>query len=264
MADPLIEIHNATVYRGSNRVLDGFSLRIDQGESVAVLGPNGAGKSTVLKLLTRELYPVQDDDSYVRILGKERFRVSDLRAVLGLVSHDLQREYLEFVKGRDVVLSGFAGSVGLHGVDHEFSDDERQRCDAMMQELGIADLADRPLGRMSTGQQRRCLLARALVNRPNTLVLDEPTSGLDLTAAFSYLNTVRSLMREGVSVVLVTHHVNEIPPEVERVVLLDQGRVIADGAKDEVISQKSLEALYRVPLRLSTVHGFFVALPGEA
>lgn len=261
MADPLIEIHNATVWQGSTRVFTDFSLSIEQREHTAVLGPNGAGKTTLLKLLSRELYLVVAPDAYVRVLGKERWNVWDLRKHIGIVSHDLQMEYLKGTRGRDVVLSGFSASIGIHGVSRTFTSAEREAALRVIERLGVSALADKRLGHMSTGQQRRFLLARALVHEPHTLILDEPTAGLDLSAAFYYLHTIRSLMASGVSVVLVTHHINEIPPEISRIVLLKDGEVVADGNKRDVLTQARLVALYGTPLRLLEADGYFVALP---
>lgn len=261
---PLIDIHDATVWRGDTRVFDGLTLRVMPGEHTVILGPNGAGKTTLLKLLTRELYPVRRKGSRVRIEGRERFDVWALRRRLGVVSHDLQHEYRERTSGLDVVLSGFRSSIGIAGIDHGLGRAEKERAREIMRALGVESLGGTPLGSMSTGQQRRCLLARALVHDPRVLVLDEPTAGLDLAAAFQYLGIVREQIRAGRTIVLVTHHVNEIPPEIERAVLLDRGRVVADGAKARVLTDENLSALYRTPVRVHRADGFFVALPGEA
>ena len=260
---PLIEIKNATVWQGRTRVFTDFSLRIEQGQNTAILGPNGAGKTTLLKLLTRHLYPVVAPGAHVRVLGRDRWNVQELRSHIGVVSHDLQRDYLSLTLGRDVVLSAFSGSIGIHGVPHSFTDEERDSALRIIEELGIIDLAKKPLAKMSTGQQRRFLLARALVNEPHTLVLDEPTAGLDLAAAFYYLKTVRDLIARGVSIVLVTHHINEIPPEIARIVLLKNGKVASDGEKSRVLTEQSLSALYDTKLRLVESAGYYVVLPNE-
>ena len=258
---PLLEIANATVWRGTTRVFKDFSLSVAQGEHTAILGPNGAGKTTLLKLLTRHLYPVVANGSFVRVLGRERWNVWELRRHIGVVSHDLQRDYLEFTRGRDVVLSAFSGSIGTHGLDREFTQQERQSAARVMSHLGIDELSTTPLAKMSTGQQRRFLLARALVNAPHTLILDEPTAGLDLAAAFYYLQTLRELAGAGVSVVLVTHHINEIPPEVRRIVLLKSGEVVGDGLKERVLTEERLNVLFETRLKLIESDGYYLVLP---
>ncbi len=257
----IIEIKDATVFRGDTRVFRNFNLEIESGQSTAILGPNGAGKTTLLKLLSCELYPVVQAGSCVRVLGRERWNVWDLRNHLGIISNDLQNEYLGYVAGKDVILSGFYSSIGTYG-HQSFSGEQRARVTKTLRDLGIHDLRDKPYAAMSTGQQRRFLLGRALVNEPENLILDEPTSGLDLKATFQYLETVRKLLRGDHTVILVTHHVHEIPPEIERVVLMDRGKVVSQGAKSEILNDESLSDLFDTPIRLVDANGYYQVLPG--
>ncbi|HJP10415.1 MAG: ATP-binding cassette domain-containing protein [Arenicellales bacterium] len=258
---PLIEIRDATVYRGNTKVFDHLDLTLEQGCSTAILGPNGAGKSTLLKLLMRELYPVQRDGTVVRILGLERSDVWSLRTQLGIISTDLQQDYVGRASGFEVVLSGFHASVGVWG--HQvYADDQLKLAQDALRALGIEHLAERSFETLSTGQQRRLLLGRALVNQPDSLLLDEPTSGLDLAATFRYLQTLRGLISEGRTVVLVTHHIHEIPPEIERVVLFNSGRITADGDKRRILTSRSLSTLFGTPVRLLESGGWYQAIPG--
>jgi iron complex transport system ATP-binding protein len=262
---PLLDIRNATIFRGSTRVFDRFSLRIGQHEQVAILGPNGSGKTTLLKVINRELYPVVSDDSWVRILGRSSWNVWELRSRLGLVSHDLQMRYRETTTALDVVLSGFLSSIGVQGMLIErISSEQKAAARKIMADLGIGQLEGTPLRQMSTGQQRRCLLARALVHEPDTLVLDEPTAGLDLTASFDYLARIRKLVTEGRTIVLVTHLLNEIPPEIDRVILIRSGVTIADGAKAEVLTVDNLQKAYGARMRVSRIDDYWLAYPAES
>ena len=259
---PLIEIRNATIYRGSTRVFDGFDLTIEQHEQVAILGPNGSGKTTLLKVVNREIYPVLKEDSSVHILGRSRWNVWELRSHIGVVSHDLQTEYRESISGLDVVLSGYLSSVGIHGfLADRISDSQKKTARQVMQDLGVESLADTPLKNMSTGQQRRCLLGRALVHDPDTLILDEPTAGLDLSASFDYLARIRDLVASGKNIVLVTHLLNEIPPDIERIVLLRDGSIVADGPKKEVLTEENLQTTYGTAIKLARVDGYYLAYP---
>ena len=258
---PLIEIRDATVYRGSTRVFDHFTLSIEQGSNTVVLGPNGAGKTTLLKILTRELYPVVRKGTHIRILGDECSDIWSLRSRFGIVSSDLQYQYASSARGVEVILSGFYASVGTWG-HQNFSVGQRQRAVSILRELSIESLAEQRYGALSTGQQRRLLLGRALVNNPSNLLLDEPTSGLDLTATFQYLETMRQLMRNGRTLVLVTHHIHEIPPEIRRVILLKEGHVFADGDKNSVLTRENLTELYAEPVRVLKADGWYQAVPG--
>lgn len=259
---PLVEIRNARVFRGNTRVFDRLDLTIRQRETVAILGPNGSGKTTLLKLISRELYPVADESTTLRVLGRERWNVWELRSRIGLVSHDLQAQYRSDSSGLEVVLSGYLSSIGIHGLLRRRIDDrQRDRAEHVLQELGAANLAGRAFGKMSTGQQRRCLLARALVHDPDTLILDEPTAGLDLAAAFDYMDRIRKLVREGKNIILVCHSLYEIPPEVSRVILLRDGKIVADGPKDRVLTERNLGATYGINLRIARVEGYYLAYP---
>jgi len=261
---PLIDIRNATIYRGRTRVFSNLTLRIDQDEPAAILGPNGSGKTTLLKIINRELYPVQRDGAEVKILGREIWNVWDLRAHIGIVSHDIQAQYRGTTAALHVVLSGYLSSVGIHGsLAGRVSADQRNRAREVMDALGVGGLADAQFGRMSTGQQRRCLLARALVHDPDTLILDEPTAGLDLAASFDYLARIRQLTREGKNIVLVTHLINEIPAEIRRVILLCDGDIVADGAKEDVLTEENLRRTYDVDLRLVRIGDYYLAYPAE-
>jgi len=257
----LIDIHDATVYRGDTRVFDHLSLSIEQSGHTAIIGPNGAGKTTLLKLLNRELYAVHRPDSHVRILGRERWNVWTLRQTLGVVSHDLQTQYLGYVRGVEVVLSGYYASVGVYDHQH-FEQAQIDNAWRIIRWLGVADIAERVFSSLSTGQQRRFLLARALIHEPPHLVLDEPTSGLDLQATFQYLDVIRRLMQAGRTLLLVTHHIHEIPPEIERVILMAGGRIVADGPKAEMLTDDRLSRLFDVPIRVVSANGFYQTLPG--
>ncbi len=261
---PLIDIHNATIYRGTTRVFDNFDLTIEQHEQVAILGPNGSGKTTLLKVVNREIYPVLQDDSWVRILGRSTWNVWELRSRIGVVSHDLQARYRATTSGLDVVLSGYLSSVGIHGIlAGRINDAQKTKARQVMLDLGVGSLADTPLRNMSTGQQRRCLLGRALVHDPDTLILDEPTAGLDLTASFDYLARIRDLVVQGKNIVVVTHLLNEIPPDIERIVLLREGSIVADGPKEAVLTEENLLTTYGTPIKLARVDGYYLAYPAS-
>ena len=266
MSEPkLIEIHNASIWRGKTHVFNNLTLSIEQHERVAILGPNGSGKTTLLKTINRELYPVVAENAWIRILGREQWNVWELRKHIGVVSHDLHNRYTATTTALQVVVSGFHSSIGVHGILAKLvSKEQVERAIDTLDTLGIGSLRDTPLKSMSTGQQRRCLLGRALVHRPDTLILDEPTSGLDFAASFDYLDRIRQLSASGHNIVLVTHHLNEIPPEVERVVLLKGGKVAADGEKTSLLTSECLSTVYDTSIRVIERDGYFLAYPGQA
>jgi iron complex transport system ATP-binding protein len=261
---PLVEIQNATIWRGSTCVFENLDLVIQQHERVAIVGPNGSGKTTLLKAINRELYPVAGPRSVFRILGRDSWNVWELRRHIGIVSQDLQQRYTQTTTALEVVVSGFHSSIGIHGtLANRVNNQQVEAARKTLEELGIGTLAMTPLQHMSTGQQRRCILARALVHDPRTLILDEPTAGLDFSASFDYLDRVRQLASAGRNIVVVTHHLNEIPPDIDRVVLLRNGRVVADGCKQEVLTDEILGGVYEIPIRVIEIDGYYLAYPGQ-
>ena len=264
MPEPkLIEICDATIWRGTTCVFEGLNLDIEQHERVAILGPNGSGKTTLLKTINRELYPVVSEGSYIRILGQDKWNVWELRKKIGVVSDDLHQRYTPTTLAIEVVVSGFHSSIGVHGIlSQRVTPAQIKAAEQTLDELGIGELRNTQLRHMSSGQQRRCLLARSLVHEPVTLILDEPTSGLDFAASFDYLERIRKLAQSGRNIVIVTHHLNEIPPEVDRIILLQEGRVVADGKKADVLTARQLSEVYGTAIRVTTVDGYYLAYPG--
>lgn len=258
---PYLELQHVEAWLGPRPVFRDLSLRLFAGEHTVILGPNGSGKSALIKLLSRELYPVVKPGSWLRIFGSETVNLWQLRSRIGLVSADLQAAYGMAVPASDVVLSGFFGSVGI-GRSQQPSARQHQRVSALMEQLGLADLADQPFGRLSDGQRRRLLLARAMVHDPEVLVLDEPSNGLDLRARHQLLALLRTLARAGTTLLLVTHQIEAIIPEIDRAVLLRQGEVMADGPVAQLIQDGPLSALFETPLRVLEANGYRQVLPG--
>jgi len=256
---PLLALQNVTVVRGESTerpALDEVSLRIEVGEHVCILGPNGCGKSTLIKTITRECYPVAREGSSISILGRERWNIFELRSLLGIVSPDLLASCTTDATGRDVVLSGFFSSTRIF--PHHHPDPEHlARAEAALARLGIAHLAYRAISQMSSGEAKRTLIARALVHDPQTLLFDEPSNALDIAAQFQLRDTMRKLAQSGLGILLVTHHVSEIIPEIERLVLLQEGRIVADGAKQEILTAGHLSSLFGVPVRLVQQDSYF-------
>ncbi len=262
MEENVIDIHNVTAYCGRTCALTGLSLKVAKGCNTAILGPNGSGKSTLMKLLSSALYPVFDRDSHVKIFDRDRWNVMELRTRLGIVSDDLQHDYLPEALGLNVILSGFYASINTWR-HQQFSRDDLEKAESVMALLGIGELKERPFRAMSTGQQRRFLLGRAMINDPDALLLDEPTAGLDISASLYYFETVRSFMRSGKTVLLVTHHLHEIPPEIDRVVLLKEGRIVSDGKKSDVLTSEALSSLFDYSLQVMAVNGYYQVLPAS-
>ena len=267
---PLIECRDVTVYRGDVRALDRLTLTIAAGESVAILGPNGCGKSTFIKALTCDCYPAIEPVPFMlRIMGRERWSVAELRHMLGIVSQDLTAEctrgmssdFVEYphrVTGRDTVLSGFFSSIGI-AAHQQITPEMAHKAEAILDRLDIAHLAARPLDELSSGEARRLVIARALVHDPAALVLDEVGNSLDLRAAHQLREMTRAIAQAGTALVVVTHNLSEIVPEIERVILLRDGRVLDDGPKERLLTSATLTRTFGLPIEVGRHNGYYHA-----
>ena len=246
---PFLELENAVVVRAGAPILSIDSLRIAEGEHVALLGPNGSGKSTFVELITREVFPLHHDCPPVRFKGRDRVTLTEVRSCLGIVSSTMQDQMTVHLPVIDVVAGGLYGALGIpahvDGVE-----DARERAHAALDLVGIVNLAERDVMTLSTGQVRRALIARALVLDPETLVLDEPCAGLDPEGMHYVRASMRQLARRGTGIILVTHHPEDIVPEIERLVLLKDGTVLADGPKRTLLTDEVMSALFEVPLHV--------------
>ena len=254
---PLLEFDDATVVLKDKRVLDSISFRIDVGENVAIIGPNGSGKSALIKTITREFYPLaQNGYGPVRILGEETWNIFDLRSHLGIVSNDLQQACARYMTGYEMVLSGFFGSIGIWP-NHAVTERMESKAKAIMEFLEISHLADKNTVEMSTGEARKVLIGRALVHGPKALMLDEPINGLDPHAARRFVGTLRKIAGAGKSIIMVTHHLQDIIPEIYRVIMIKDGRVFLDGNKEEVLTEENLSELFRMPVEITRRGGYY-------
>ena len=262
---PLIELDRACVIRGQVRVLHDLSLRIEQGQHTALLGPNGCGKSSFIKLITRELYPLAHGDGTVavRVLGQNRWQVDRLRSQLGIVTGDLSSNLSDMpgLTVEEAVLTGFFASFVVPAF-REVTPGMRERARETLAMTGAVPLLQRGYAELSAGETRRVLIARALVNRPQALLLDEPSTGLDLIAREQLIATMRELARQGITLVLVTHHIEEIIPEIERVVMLRGGKILADGSRAELLRDGPLSELFGGPIHVVDQAGRLSAFAG--
>jgi iron complex transport system ATP-binding protein len=267
---PLLKIHNATVVKNGKKVLDNLAFEIQEGEHTAILGPNGAGKSSLIKLIARQDYPLAHADGTpaMTIFGQESWNVFELRPRLGIVSADVQFFYLTrtlpgLTRGLEAVLSGFFASFGLFR-HQEITEEMKMQAWRALKLMEAGNLAEKLVEQMSTGELRRIMIARSLAPNPRALILDEPTTGLDLLARHRFLETLHNVSRQGKTIILVTHHVEEIFPEIQRVILMQNGKILVDGKKPEVLTAPHLSAMFEAPISVRQERGYYLATCSEA
>ena len=244
-----LDLREVNVARGDRIVLHDVNLSIRTGEHVAIMGPNGCGKSTFILTVTCQVYPIVQPGMQVRIFGRERWDLTELRKHFGVVGTDLPGERTAVTTGLDAVIAGFFSASTIWPNLH-VTDEMRTRAWEALERMEATRLAEQLVGTMSAGEKRRILIARALVHRPRQLLLDEPSNALDLAAQRELRETLRRLAREGTGLVLVTHHLGDILPEIERIILMRDGRIVGDGPREELLTEDRLSELFHTPVRI--------------
>ena len=251
-----LHMQNVNVARGDTVVLHDISLRIAGGEHVAILGPNGCGKSTLIKTIACECYPIVVPGMGIRLLGRERWDVSQLRLHLGVVEAYLPGERTGVTRGLDAVVAGFFSASTLWPNLH-VTPEMRIRAHSALERMQATHLEQKFVGQMSAGEQRRIMIARALVHEPGMLLLDEPSNALDLAAQRELREALRLVAQQGTGIVMVTHHLADILPEITRVIMMRSGRIFADGAKEELLTVEKLRDLFGVDVTLTRRDGYW-------
>ncbi|MAR06864.1 MAG: molybdenum ABC transporter ATP-binding protein [Cyanobium sp. NAT70] len=254
------DAQNVEAWLGGRAVISELNLQLRLGESTTILGPNGAGKSTLVKLIDRNLYPIVKPDSHLHLFGSSNVNLWQLRRRLGVVSSELETRFLPQISAREIVLSGFFGSMRL-GRDQTANSNQTDTVTELLTKLNLASIADQRFGSLSDGQKRRLMIARALVHDPAVLVLDEPSRALDLKACHQLLQSLRQLCRNGTTLVLITHRIDTIIPEMGRVLFINQGKLCGDGNPQQQLQAKPLSALFDTPLSVVEHQGFRQVLP---
>jgi iron complex transport system ATP-binding protein len=251
-----LHMQHVNVARGDVIVLHDVNLRIAYGEHVAILGPNGCGKSTLIKTITCECYPIVAPETSTRLLGRDRWDVSQLRRHLGVVEAHLPGERTGVTRGLDAVIAGFFSASTLWPNLH-VAPEMRARAHGALERMQAAHLESKLVGQMSAGEQRRIMIARALVHEPDMLLLDEPSNALDLAAQRELREALRLIAQQGTGIVMVTHHLADILPEITRVIMMREGRIFADGTKEELITAEKLRELFGVQVTLTRRDGYW-------
>ena len=260
----IINFEHVNVAYDEEDVLRDINLSIKEGQHTVILGANGSGKSTLLKLFSNDLYPRFNEATTKEVFGKKVWDIWELKKHLGIITNDLHYQFSERapdLSGFEVTLSGFYSS--FHIYEHqEFSPLHVKKVEEVLDFLEIRHLRDKRISEMSTGELRKCIIARSLVHEPKAMILDEPTVGLDIKAQLNFIEMIRKIAAHR-TIILVTHHLEEIFEEVSHVVLIKEGRILAQGKKDELLSDTLLSEVFDLPLHVKCEKGrYFVQSVG--
>ena len=258
MPDPVLDLRGVSVIRAGRAIVDAVDWRVVAGERWVLIGPNGAGKSTVLSVASTRLWPSRGS---VAVLGEELGRVDArvLRRRIGDAGAALAERLHPELTAADVVVSAATGALAPWWDTYDGAD--RDRAASLLDLMGVASLAERTFGTLSTGERQRVLLARTLMPDPDLLLLDEPAAGLDLGAREDLVARLEGLaaLPRPTAIVLVTHHLEEVPRGFDRALLLSGGRVVASGPTADVIADAPLSAAYGIGLRVTRTNGRYTA-----
>ncbi|MDO4183351.1 MAG: ATP-binding cassette domain-containing protein [Coriobacteriia bacterium] len=255
---PFLQLHNAQVVRAGRPILniEGFQLAL--GENLALLGPNGSGKSTFIKLITREILPLYREEPSVVFMGNPRATLAQVKSSVGTVSSTMQDQMTVHLPVEEIVIGGLYGTLGLP-FNQEVPSQDYEAAREALALVGVEDLAWRDVTTLSTGQARRVLIAKSLIHKPQVLVLDEPCTGLDPEGMHYVRRSMRALAQAGTTIVLVSHYPEDIIPEIDRLVLLKDGCVFADGPKQQLLTAETMSTLFDAPLEVNR-HGEYFSL----
>ncbi len=253
--EEFLALDRVNVARGDRVVLHDVNLHIRAGEHVAILGPNGCGKSTLILTITCQIYPIIEHGMQVRIFGRERWDLTELRRHFGVVATDLPGTRTAVTTGLDAVIAGFFSASTLWPNLH-VTDEMRARASEALERINATRLAAQLVGEMSAGEKRRIMIARALVHRPRQLLLDEPSNALDIAAQRDLRENLRGLAQQGTGLVMVTHYLGDILPEIHRVILMRDGRIVGDGPREELLTEPRLSELFGTAVRIGHDDGW--------
>lgn len=254
----IIEIEHATVRRDGNIILDDVSIAIEKGERIALIGPNGAGKSTLVDVIARRTYPLAKDNYRNSIFGEERWIIQELKPRLGIVSPSYDDFFITTYSVREIVASGLFSSLGFD-FHHIVGDEIWEKADKALEKAGLTALSNRAMNTLSTGEKRRVLLARAAITEPEIMLLDEASNGLDFPSRAVLRKIISGYATSGRTIIMVTHELAEIIPEVNRVLLMKDGKIMRDGKKEDLLTSEILSEIYGQNVTVAEKDGIYTA-----
>jgi len=257
----IIDFENLNISYDEKIVLKDINLKIKQGEHWAILGANGSGKSTLLKVIQSELHPRKVKGLKKEILGKSRYSIFDLKKQIGIITNDLHiyfQTHTPYLTGYEVVLSGFYATIGVFQ-HQDFTKKEHQKVQKVLEVLNIEYLKNKRVDSMSTGELRKTIVARALIHNPKAFILDEPTVGLDIKAQIDFINILRTLSQTS-TIILVTHHLEEIFQEISNIALIVDSTIYKQGLKKEILTDNNLSYTFKTDIKLGIKNNrYFIA-----
>ena len=240
----------------NKKVFESLNLRLYEGDNTVIIGPNGAGKSALIKLIERSIYPVVKENSFIKIFGVQNINLWDLRRQIGFVSKDLEDRIPSNIKSRSLIATGYYGTNKLHN-DHKLSKGQEKRVEYLLSELSLESLANNKYSELSSGQKRAILIARSIVNNPKIIILDEPLCNLDFKCKSYLLSKLNKLHDSGITLLQVTHNLDSINSRTNRIIILNNGKIVKDGNPHECLRSEIISNVYNTPLSVKTYRNYW-------
>lgn len=254
----LINIKHASIKRNDKLIVEDLNFEINKGEHVAVIGPNGAGKSTLFKICCMEMHPLWSEDLELNRFGESRITKEKLRQKMGVVSKELLEICSSSYVARDIIAGGMFSSIGLD-FHHQITDNMWSKIDSTISKYNCTKLQSKKMKDLSTGEAQKVLLARALVLNPELLLLDEAANGLDFPSRSIYRNTIDTVIKQGTTVVLITHDLSQVLPSINKIVFMKNGKIIETGNKENMLTEEKLSKLYNKDVYIDKRNGLYSA-----
>tara|TARA_Y100001968_G_scaffold202155_1_gene185639 strand:- start:2097 stop:2894 length:798 start_codon:yes stop_codon:yes gene_type:complete len=256
-----LELDNIELIRESKKLFNCLSLKFKYNENVVLIGPNGSGKSSIIDLIIRNIYPIHKNNSSLKIFGREKINIWEIRKKLSYLNTDLQSRIYPSSTVLEVILSGINGKTRV--IESEISSEAEKKANDSLKILDLEKYSMSLFGNLSDGLKRRVLLARAIINKPKILILDEPCIYLDFKSKYIILDYLSKIIRTGTSVLIVTHSIENIIPEIDKVVIINEGLVVKQGTVSECIESQILSDVFNMQVQVKRIRGKLYLLPKE-
>ncbi|MDC7244806.1 MAG: ATP-binding cassette domain-containing protein [Sphaerochaetaceae bacterium] len=254
----IIRLRHISVKREGRYILKDISLSINENENVAIIGSNGAGKSTLVNVMCQYIHPLYSEKSERFLFGQDKWNIVELQKRLGIVNQELQYLCNSDYTVKEIVLSGFFSSIGLD-FHHQVTEQMIEKAESILADYHMMHFADKRMNSLSSGETKKVLLARANIHNPKVMLLDEGNANLDLPSKKEFVSQLDRFASSGKNIILVTHDISQIIEEIERVIILKNGRIFRDGPKMEVLKESVLSEAFDTKVFVSEREGRFNA-----
>ncbi|MBO8204408.1 ABC transporter ATP-binding protein [Prochlorococcus marinus] len=248
------EAKNINCYKNGIRVIKDLNLKISFSENVILIGPNGSGKSSLIEVINRNIYPVVANDSILKIFNKEVINLWELRQRISTVNNDIKDRINPNLQVFDLILSGLYGRYCYVSTK---SKSDHYKVESIMKNMNITSLSKKYFSYLSDGEKQISLIARALIKKPDILILDEPTANLDYKSKFFIIDKINELSKLNTKILCVTHEISMITSIYDRIIMLKNGEVLAEGDQNKIIKSENLNKLYGIDVEVIKNNGFW-------